>query len=888
MINDSKIIKIINVVILSLALFACSDNRSAEEFLQVAQESIKNKKNGQAIVFLKNAIKLEPETQKFRIALGKVYLSSGNYLNAEKEFDKAVELGVEIEQVSGMLAKIYSKLNFVEKSYELVDKGSSFSDQEYATLLLFAAITAYNNAENDRAYDFLEQAMVIDNNFAQVKLAKGYYNYSLEKYDIGLEAISSINKGNDFYFEAVLSQGHLLFAKGAYDEAAEKFMEFKNEVNQDTQVYLFLINSLISAQRYDEAGKYVDDYLSIIEDSAIGLFYKSKVEYHKEDYAQAKYFSERAIQINDKIFLARAVAGLSSFHLKNYEQSYLHLTAFEKHVPTTNNSINSILTIVKSKLGKTEGIDNLLDTSLDDAQILVNASSELIKLGHLKEAGNILNDNDVINTGSSKQLTQVGFLKLSIADEDGFTYLKKAIEKDPSSKSARMALVLAYYKAGDMKKALVAARQWQLEYPKHIESYNVIAKIKIESKEFEDAEVQLNKSLQIDTKNIYARLYFANKDISENNLKDALIKVNSILDDSPDHINALGLYYKIALVQKDTALAMAKIEAAYLKKSSSHVYKLFFASTLYISKDYQKCIEILNSWESDRVRKPKKYFELLIASHSNLEQYSAALEVNTLWLEQLPNDYLAWLAKLNTLDNLKHFSQATKTVEEMLVKFPEVKKLKVMLPYYQILNKQFKQAKDSLSTLDSSQYDQAFIAGLEGQILFSETQYQRALPKLEQQYNAIPNYRNTSYVYMSLLKLNQQSEAISFMEKHLAKFPDDMLTKAFYGQKILHVDLNKAKKTYLELVKFSPENVVFLNNLSWVEYSLNNFVKAKQYAEKANKLSPNHATILDSLALAYFKLGNIEQAKNASKKAKQIAPENSEIDKNYQLIWANE
>jgi len=882
-----KCIKLASIVFIATVLSACSEPKTAQEFSNEAQQLVNNKKYQQAIIYLKKAIRLEPEEFKSRIALGKLYLKIGSYLNAEKEFGKATELGAEFNEVSSMLAQIYSRQNYKNKSYDLVNKGTSLSDQEYTTLLLYAGITAINYNDKGRANDYLEQALVFKENLAQVKLVKAYYNYSLKKYDLGLDAVNALKKQSEFYIESVLVQGHLFFAKGDYVKAVEKFKEYNTEVPQDFQVLLFITNSLMLNRSFDEADKYIDVYLAGGMVSDTGYFYKSKLEYSKGNFVQSQNLAEKAIQVNDGLISARAVAGLSAFHLEKYEQSYVHLKVLEKYLPPTN-PIKKIFALTKLKLGKMDEPDDFSAMELNENQLIANASYELIKLGDFKEAANLLNKIGDLDGSTSEELLEMGYLKLSIADKKGFSYLEKAVEEDPTSQEARKVLSMAYYKTGKIEQALAAVKQWQMDFPENINTYNLMAKIHIEKKNFKAAEAQLYKSMEIEPGNIYAHLYFANKDNNNNMLVDALRRVNSILTDSPDNVFALSLLFEIAVKQNNTVDALSIIEEAYLNNKSNHAFKFFFAGILFRNNNYDKCIEILNSWEVEKVILPRGYFVFLVGSYSNLKQYNEALKVNSIWLEQFPKDNIAWMSKLNTLGKLNDLPQALSTVETMISEFPNMPKLKILLPYYQILNKQFALAKVNMAKLDESQFEQSFVQGLNGILLFSEAKYENALPKLKQQYEALPSYRNARFVYVSLQKLNQKSEAMSFVETHLMKFPDDIVTKGLYAQSLLDVDLKKAQKIYQELLDSYPSNIVFLNNISWVEYSLNNFTTALKYAKKANELSPNQASILDTLAMAYFKVGKIEQAKMASSEAISLAPEDEELSQNFKLINAND
>ena len=89
MINTLKILNLGRIVVIVLIISACTDNKTANEYLSEAEMSVQANNHAQAIIQLKNAVVIEPKNGDIRTELAKSYLSRGSYVLAEKEFNRA-------------------------------------------------------------------------------------------------------------------------------------------------------------------------------------------------------------------------------------------------------------------------------------------------------------------------------------------------------------------------------------------------------------------------------------------------------------------------------------------------------------------------------------------------------------------------------------------------------------------------------------------------------------------------------------------------------------------------------------------------------------------------------------------------------------------------------
>ena len=100
--------KSILAVFVFVILAACSE-KTAVQHLSEAKQQFKAKNNSAAIISLKNAIQQDPASAEIRFMLGKIYWQEHQYLDAEKELNKALDLKYPAHEISPFLSRIYHK-----------------------------------------------------------------------------------------------------------------------------------------------------------------------------------------------------------------------------------------------------------------------------------------------------------------------------------------------------------------------------------------------------------------------------------------------------------------------------------------------------------------------------------------------------------------------------------------------------------------------------------------------------------------------------------------------------------------------------------------------------------------------------------------------------------
>ena len=105
------------------------------------------------------------------------------------------------------------------------------------------------------------------------------------------------------------------------------------------------------------------------------------------------------------------------------------------------------------------------------------------------------------------------------------------------------------------------------------------------------------------------------------------------------------------------------------------------------------------------------------------------------------------------------------------------------------------------------------------------------------------------------------------MKTYLETNDSDTQVRSLLANMYLENEPEKAIPLYEKMLKDKPKDVVFLNNLAWLNLESNNLDKALHYSSMALELAPDHPNVIDTRGMALLKSGRKVDAWKAVLKA---------------------
>ena len=163
--------------------------KKAVSFFEKGSESLKKKKNDEAIKYLQNAVELAPTFYQAHNELGIAYRETGRADDAEREFMKAHELNSTGVEPLLNLTKLYLDEDDTDRAVQTGEQAVKANSHSAPAFLTFG-IALYKAAQLDRAEAALRRALDLAPKMGSVRLMLANVYLKLRKYDNTLEQLN--------------------------------------------------------------------------------------------------------------------------------------------------------------------------------------------------------------------------------------------------------------------------------------------------------------------------------------------------------------------------------------------------------------------------------------------------------------------------------------------------------------------------------------------------------------------------------------------------------------------------------------------------------------------------------------------------------------------------
>jgi putative PEP-CTERM system TPR-repeat lipoprotein len=867
-----------------LTISACGDNETSKTHMAKAEKFLTEKQDASAVVSLKNAIKLDVKNAKARFLLGRLYLATGDGFSAEKELERALRLKYDANKVLPLLARAYMLTESDDDIFSLEKETESLAPSSQVQFLAYKTIAALRTDKEKLASESVELALSISATDGYSMLADAYLQFAKKDTKYASTIVARILEATPENVEALMLQGQIAIVEKNYSQAVSSFEKYYALQPNSNKVQLFIADALLKNGQYSEAETIADSILARIPNQPFLQYIKAMARFEVKDYKAASDFSGLSLASGFNSFSLKLVAGASAFYLKNYEQCYAQLKEVIDYLPG-DHAARRMLAISQLQLGLIENISETLgdhaSPNKNNTQFLSSLSYELMELGAYEKAKELAQNitttpNDNVKQ-SAEQTARAGILKLMMNDPSGVENLELAVQQNPELISAELALAFASISAGDLIRADLIAEKWLKQYPTRAGGYNLKATIAFAENKLEQGQVALEKSLTLEPNNVYALTEM----IKLANHQKELIKAKALTEDAivahPQSLKVLAQYFEFHKNEE----GLKPLLKAQKENSTNNKYGILVAEALIQLTHYKRAVETLEEYKLN-ARTSKRYWQLLLIANNNQEEPREELLILEKWQKNNPYHIEPILLLVKHWSIKQQPERALSVLKRGFKEHPNNLILHLVKMQVLLNNNRIDEARTFLKELSSFEVNNDVMAGIEGRILFLEGDFSAALPKLKQQYYAKPNSQNAILLAQAFERTNQKKIAIKLLEDYSKENKKDPRISLILANFYLSVDNNKAILEYEDLIKVQPNNIVLLNNLSWLYMEKKLFSQALTHAKKAYSLSSDVPDVVDTYAQVLLKSGKKAQALVKAEQAYDLSKEmNVDIALNF-------
>jgi putative PEP-CTERM system TPR-repeat lipoprotein len=864
------------VFTLSLLMSSCTKS-TTEEYIAQAKSQIASNEPLSAVVLLKNAILNDASDAQARLMLGKVYVSLGKVLLAEKELSVALKLGADPNEVVPLVAKTLSMQSKYAEISDLKSEFVNLTTEANAALRFYDILGLLKQGYRLKAKNKIK---FIDKN------STDKYDQLLRIYSLAVD--SNIDKAI-FSGEALIRQyekfDDAYFILGQLYSLEKDFLNAENMYRNYVKIqpeYLYgrfyLADVLVKNGKYNDAREHLEILLRADEDQPYANQLLGMIEFESKNYELAFVHSRKAIDNGLSNYTNDLVAGLSSFQLNNMEQAYDLLRKIQDKIPAKHFSRNIFVSVLMH-LGYSdeaaELVKELGQSEMIDSGLLTSLGMNLLQKGEKEKALEVISLVEQDKIQNPTVLTKLGFFKQLVGDTSSIDLLEKSLALDGSLQQTKIVILNDFMLQEKQDEAIDFAKKWISEEPYNIVPLNLVASILIKQKQLEAAEEFLNGALKIIKTNPLSLIYFANKEMVGGNKDASLSIIKQLVNAKPDYIQGWYAYYKLANSDKSKA-ELITLLSDYSEKQNNLELDTFYVQVLLSQDDLEKA-KLKLQYIIENQKPSELNYELYGRVLERLNDIDNAINMYSRWRTDYPNNIRPWLFELVLYEKLERYSNGLNVLNDAKKHFPDETRFKILTAQFKILSGDIKGANIILTKLKGDERLNVISEMLEAQIYLQNKQYSKALSGFERFYEQQPIGKNALIIYEIYKKLGRVNEGKSFLENRLVNFPNDKATKAKLALEYLDTNPEMSIIYYLALINDEPNNINFLNNVSWAYHKTAKNKDALPLIERAHEINKQNISVIDTYVLTLVELGRLSEANDILNDAFKESPKNQNL-----------
>lgn len=860
-----------------------------QELIQRAKTFELNGDDKSAVIELKNALQKNPNNVEARWLLGEIYIRTGQANEAEKELLKARQLGLNPASITAQLAQallLQGKYDQVLETTRIPNNQLSNTNQARLLFVRGEALLGLNRAA-DGCSEY-KQSLHLDPRYvpAYWGMAKcALIDKSKQQAYSYLEKALAIDGNNaDTWFFI----GNLRKSDGAFEKAEEAYGKALKINPSHIQSLMERAGLFLTIKDYSSAKKDIDNLNKQSPRSPLVKYIEALSDFIQGNYVKARTELQEALKVmpdhDPSLFLLAEI----SYQLGSYEQVETTLGRLLAKYPE-NMVASKLLAATLLKTQRAEKALELLKPFLDkeplDSGVMRLAGDAALALNDFQTAVTYFSKAVQLDPHDSLALTGLGVSKLAIGQvEQGITDLRSAANRDKNNTRADLVLILTYLERKQYDNALNVAQALSKKQPKSPVAYNLMGIIYAEKNDRVNARINLEQAIKVEPTFIASAKKLAEMDLQDNNFEAAHNRFKRILAKDSNNLEAMLALTQLYMgAHKEVEAIRWAENAAKSNPTAIQPRKLLIGHYLQ-NNGTQRALSIANETFYANRTSPEA-LRLLGDTQLRAGENENAIASFVKLINLIPTDVTGYLDLARAQIAAQKYNEAKETYKKGLKVKPDFLQTKLELAQLELRTGKHSEAARVAREIQTAFPKMAIGFELEGDVLFSQHQYEKALQNYEKASAMLKNESLLSKLHRTAIRAGQsgkvyETRLLSWLKEH----PEDISANIYLAEYFAASGKNElAIDRYQQILKRAPRNLLALNNLATLYQKGNNRLSLS-FAEQAYKIRPESPSIVDTYGMALLQFGDPRQAIEVLKKGVQRSPER--IDVRYHLAVA--
>jgi cellulose synthase operon protein C len=342
------------ILTMALALAACGVGMTAEQRVEKARDYLAADNAPAAIIELKNALQDDPVNLEARLLLAEASFKAGDPQTAVKEYERALDLGADLEPIRIAYAEVLVRTRRAEKALELADPvGAPPAEQARVQWIRGLALTALGRfdaaeAALAEARKDSQQAFAADIATARLELARGDAPGARSV----LDRIAAAGEQKSEYWEVL---GHVQLDARDPGAAAQSFEKAARLADEPFGGRRFILSgsraeALLADGDVAKAREVAERLYREARQHPLPNYLMSRVEYQSGNYQQALAYAQALLSLQPGSPIGNVLAGAASLAMNQPAQAENYLARAVDAEPE-NATARKLLAQVRLGLG---------------------------------------------------------------------------------------------------------------------------------------------------------------------------------------------------------------------------------------------------------------------------------------------------------------------------------------------------------------------------------------------------------------------------------------------------------------------------------------------------------------------------------------------------------
>lgn len=868
--------------LLVLALAGCG--KSPEEHMQAGSAFLDKKDYKAAILELKTVLQEQPGNRDARLLLGKAYLASDAYVDAEKELVKAREQGSSNDEVMPALAKALLKQNQVQKLLDLKLPTNVMSGKALASVHVIRAEALLGQNKKEEARSALMQAEQAESMLPELLLLKARMAGEQHNFTEAYQLVDAALAGNPQLVDGHYYKAALFDADGKPQQAMQSYQNALKIDPKDYRSLLAISDIQLRAGEKEAGVKTLQAAEVAAPNMPLVKYARGLYELRENNFKAANDALLQFLRVAPDYLPAQLASAMANLGLGNNEQS-LKLAQLVLAKQPNNVLAARVLAASQIKSGDPkEALATLapfLKDHTNDAQLLALAGEANYQSKDFNQAASLLRQAEVLAPGNAdiKNRQAESLLELG-KPEQALAELEQSANLSDKASRADMALVSVNLKRRDYDKALQAIAALEKKLPDRAVTHNLRAVALLGKKDHSGARKALEKAIALDAKFFPAVLNLARLDLMDKKPEAAKLRFEGLLVKDPDNLQSMLALADLALFnkqEKDYVNWLQKAADAHPKALQPRALLTRF----YLAKKENSLALAAANAALKNNPDDLQAMHLLGSTQMATQDTKAGIETYRALVQNVPNSAEANFLLGTALAMAKNSEEARISLNKALkIKSDFLEAMFAMLNLERV-EKHPEAALQWAKKIQSVRPAAPDGYASEGDIQMTQRQFLLAVKAYQTALDFGAGTREFLKLHNALIQSGDAKTAQAKIEAWIKKKPNDLIVRSHYaGQAFKAGQTKNAIAQYEEIFRQSPENAMVMNNLA-VLYQQVKDARALGLAEKSYQSLPKNPIVQDTLGWILLEQGELKRGLELLSQAAELAEKNPTIQYHY-------